>query len=99
MRIIDVVGNEEAMARLRVIARDGNLPNMIITGPPGTGKAGWGSIGRGTVSVAGAHPGRTTSICCLARELLGAQFKDAVLELNASDDRKLEVVRGKHSSA
>eukprot|EP00667_Euglena_gracilis_P019003 EG_transcript_20288 len=73
--MVDVVGNEEAVARLRVIARDGNLPNMIITGPPGTGK--------------------TTSICCLARELLGDQYKDAVLELNASDDRKLEVVRGK----
>jgi|Transcript_34857 replication factor C subunit 2/4 len=75
MKTMDVVGNEEAVGRLRVIARDGNLPNMIITGPPGTGK--------------------TTSVCCLARELLGDQYKNAVLELNASDDRNLEVVRGK----
>jgi DNA polymerase III delta prime subunit len=31
--------------------------------------------------------GKTTSIHALAHELLGANFKEAVLELNASDDR------------
>eukprot|EP01010_Urceolus_cornutus_P000455 NODE_1060_length_1135_cov_258.929098_g808_i0.p1 GENE.NODE_1060_length_1135_cov_258.929098_g808_i0~~NODE_1060_length_1135_cov_258.929098_g808_i0.p1 ORF type:complete len:371 (+),score=108.90 NODE_1060_length_1135_cov_258.929098_g808_i0:62-1114(+) len=71
----DVVGNEEAVSRLKVVAQDGNLPNLLITGPPGTGK--------------------TTSVCCLARELLRDQFKNGVLELNASDDRKLDVVRQK----
>lgn len=75
MKMQDVVGNEEAVSRLRVIARDGNLPNVILTGPPGSGK--------------------TTSIICLARELLKDQYKNAVLELNASDDRGLDVVRQK----
>eukprot|EP01065_Artemidia_motanka_P012712 TRINITY_DN1701_c0_g1_i1.p1 TRINITY_DN1701_c0_g1~~TRINITY_DN1701_c0_g1_i1.p1 ORF type:complete len:367 (+),score=134.35 TRINITY_DN1701_c0_g1_i1:53-1102(+) len=72
-RMCDVVGNDETVARLRVIARDGNMPNIIITGPPGTGK--------------------TTCISALARELLGEQYSDGVLELNASDDRGLNVVR------
>ncbi|GME78883.1 unnamed protein product [Ambrosiozyma monospora] len=37
--------------------------------------------------------GKTTSVLCLARELLGDQMKDAVMEMNASDDRGIEVVR------
>jgi replication factor C subunit 2/4 len=71
----DIVGNEEAVSRLKVIAYDGNMPNLILSGPPGTGK--------------------TTSVMCLARTLLGDVYKDAVLELNASDDRTLSVVRNK----
>lgn len=37
--------------------------------------------------------GKTTSIHCLAHELLGDSYSQAVLELNASDDRGIEVVR------
>jgi len=39
--------------------------------------------------------GKTTSIHCLAHELLGAAYSNAVLELNASDDRGIDVVRNK----
>jgi len=69
----DIVGNEETVKRLQVIAREGNMPNIIIAGPPGIGK--------------------TTSIICLSRELLGENYKDGVLELNASDERGIDVVR------
>ncbi|ORM41298.1 Replication factor C subunit 2 [Babesia sp. Xinjiang] len=70
----DVIGNPEVTRRLEVIAKEGNMPNLLLCGPPGTGK--------------------TTSILCLAHEMLGPHFKNAVLELNASDDRGVDVVRG-----
>ncbi|XP_023165841.1 replication factor C subunit 2 [Drosophila hydei] len=39
--------------------------------------------------------GKTTTIQCLARILLGDSYKDAVLELNASNERGIDVVRNK----
>jgi replication factor C subunit 2/4 len=71
----DIVGNTEAVSRLATIAQIGNLPNIILSGPPGIGK--------------------TSSILCLAREMLGESYKNAVLELNASDARGIDVVRSK----
>ena len=74
--LTDVVGNTEAVSRLHAIAQVGNVPNIILTGPPGIGK--------------------TSSVLCLARETLGpAIYENAVLELNASDARGIDVVRNK----
>ena len=47
----DIVGNTESVSRLQAIAEVGNLPNIILSGPPGIGK--------------------TTSILCLAHQMLG----------------------------
>ena len=71
----EVVGNEETIGKLRAVVAGGNMPNIILSGPPGTGK--------------------TTSMLCLAREMLGANYKEAVLEMNASDERGIMVVRDK----
>lgn len=49
-----------------------NIPNMLITGPPGTGK--------------------TTTIKQLAKKIYGKYYNDAVIELNASDNRGLETI-------
>ncbi|KAI8144587.1 P-loop containing nucleoside triphosphate hydrolase protein [Fennellomyces sp. T-0311] len=75
VEITDIVGNPDTVARLSVIARDGNMPNLILAGMPGIGK--------------------TTSVLCLAHTLLGDAYKDGVLELNASDDRGIDVVRNR----
>ncbi|KAI3529755.1 replication factor C [Colletotrichum abscissum] len=71
----DVVGNTETIDRLKIIAKEGNMPHVIISGMPGIGK--------------------TTSVLCLARQLLGDTYKEAVLELNASDERGIDVVRNR----
>lgn len=68
-RLDDVVGNADTVSRLKIIAQQGNMPHLIISGPPGTGK--------------------TTSIHCLAHEMLGSAYADAVLEMNASDARSV----------
>lgn len=36
--IKDIVGNEDTVGRLVVLAHQGNMPNLILSGPPGTGK-------------------------------------------------------------
>ena len=36
--LTDIVGNQETVSRLSCIALDGNMPNLILCGPPGTGK-------------------------------------------------------------
>lgn len=45
-KLDDIVGNEEAVSRLAHFARQGNLPNIIISGPPGCGKVRWFFIAR-----------------------------------------------------
>lgn len=74
----DVVGNVYAIDQLKSIVKFGNMPNLILVGPPGTGK--------------------TSSVMCMARQMLGDKAKQATLELNASDDRGIEVVRDKIKS-
>lgn len=37
-KLEDVVGNDEILSYLRIIGEQGNLPHLILTGPPGTGK-------------------------------------------------------------
>ena len=71
--LFDIVGNQTVMERLRGMAAQGHMPNLILAGAPGVGK--------------------TTSVMCLAKALLGDFTKTGVLELNASDDRGIDTVR------
>lgn len=72
--LAQVAGNVETIDRLKVFASVGNVPNLILSGPPGIGK--------------------TTSIHCMALQMLGSEkYAEAVLELNASNDRGINVVR------
>eukprot|EP00256_Glycine_max_P067142 XP_025981737.1 replication factor C subunit 4-like [Glycine max] len=72
IKVADAVVNEDAVSRLQVIARNNNMHNLILSGPPRTIK--------------------TTSILALMHKLLGGpNCKEAILELNASDERYIFV--------
>lgn len=122
-QIKDIVGNAEAVARLQVIAQEGNMPNVILAVSAGSGAltrnvglpcmlssslhlvcpafslhaTAWVCHGTYRLMSCLCHAvfgmqgppgtGKTTSILCLAAQLLGPNYKNAVLELNASDDR------------
>lgn len=74
-KLDDIIGNVKDINNLKSIAKQGTMPNIIISGSSGSGK--------------------TSSIMCLCEELLSSFKKEAVLELNASDDRGIDVVRNK----
>jgi replication factor C subunit 2/4 len=67
----------------QAIAHEGNIPNIILA------VLLRGFLCSPTLMDTQGPPGtgKTTSILCLARALLGASMRDAVKELNASDDR------------
>ena len=69
----DVVGHTDITKRLQSYLDNRNIPNMMFSGPAGTGK--------------------TSSSIALAREMFGENFEQNFLELNASDDRGIDVVR------
>ncbi|MFH1592254.1 MAG: replication factor C small subunit [Candidatus Woesearchaeota archaeon] len=74
LKFKDVLGQEIIVERVSAMTKQGNLPNLLLAGPPGVGKS--------------------TLALTIARELFGDSWKDHFLELNASDERGIGVVRG-----
>ncbi|MDD3083659.1 MAG: replication factor C small subunit [Candidatus ainarchaeum sp.] len=72
-KVEDVVGHDELIKRIKSYVDRRNVPNLLFSGPAGTGK--------------------TSSSIALARELFGQNFEQNFLELNASDDRGIDIVR------
>ncbi len=69
----EVVGHENITDRLKSYVKQRNMPNLMFSGPAGTGK--------------------TSSSIALAKEIFKENFGQNFLELNASDDRGIDVVR------
>ncbi len=73
--ISEMIGHDNITQRLQSYLTTKNLPNLLFSGAPGSGK--------------------TTAALALARELFGENFQQSFAELNASDERGIDIVRGK----
>lgn len=69
----DVISHEQVISTIRKYVEKGELPHLLLHGPPGTGK--------------------TSTILAVCKELYGDAKSSFVLELNASDERGINVVR------
>ncbi len=69
----EVVGQQNAVKRLKSYVKAGNMPHLLFSGPAGVGK--------------------TTSAIALARDMFGDKWRNNFYELNASDERGIDVVR------
>jgi replication factor C subunit 2/4 len=74
-KLEDIILEDNVRMIFSQMMKNDNISNLIITGPPGTGK--------------------TTSIICLAKQLLGAYYNEGAIELNASDNRGLDIITSK----
>ena len=70
-----VVGQQDAVSRIKSYIATKNLPHLLFSGPPGVGK--------------------TATAISIARELFKDTWRENFTELNASDERGIDVVRTK----
>ena len=71
-KIDEIILDKIIYSKIKEIIDNKIMPNLIITGSPGTGK--------------------TSTILCIARNVLNDYYSDGVIELNASDNRGLDTI-------
>jgi replication factor C subunit 2/4 len=69
----DLLFDDFIKEKIKSIIKSGQIPNMIITGEPSTGK--------------------TSTVIYLTKKIYNEDYSQHVLELNASDDRGLAMIR------
>ncbi len=69
----EIIGQDEIVARAKAFVKQGNMPHLLLAGPPGVGK--------------------TTLSLVMAKKLYGDVWRQNVLELNASSERGIDIIR------
>lgn len=69
----NIIGNEEVVSAMQDWEETGDMPNLLFSGPSGTGK--------------------TAIATAFAKDFYGDDWRANFLELNASDERGIDVVR------
>lgn len=69
----EVRGHESEIEAIQNYVEEGEIPNLLFSGPPGVGK--------------------TATAVAVAREIYGDEWESNFMELNASDDRGIDIVR------
>jgi replication factor C subunit 3/5 len=74
-KLKEVIDHEEHISTLRKLNKKKQFPNLLLSGPPGTGK--------------------TSTIMACAKNLYKDNYSLMVLDINASEERGIDVVRHK----
>ncbi|GFZ50493.1 Replication factor C subunit 3 [Saitozyma sp. JCM 24511] len=84
----DVVSHKDITTTIEKFIDAGRLPHLLLYGPPDP-------LDRREYSTNAIPPGtgKTSTVLALARRLYGPAYKKHILELNASDERGIDVVR------
>ena len=100
-----LISHHEIINTIQSLIAANRLPHMLLYGPPGTGQTyiilrclgihqqPYLCLTRSVIVYEPVCIGKTSTILAIARQLYGSRYPSHILELNASDDRGIEVVR------
>ena len=96
-----LISHHSIISTIQSLIAKNRLPHLLLYGPAGTGKVGPSSSAHSSVAGAALTSPcvvlcvgvQTSTILAIARQLYGPRYAAQILELNASDERGIDVVR------